>query len=83
MAFDRKKLSGNLGASSNAPKQFTFRDDASTKAQIIAADYFLEVYAHLEVGDFINYVGSDGAGIVNVATSTSAGVTVTAVAATV
>ncbi len=82
MAYDRTKLSGNLGAASNAPKQFTFRDDASTKAQIVAADYFLDAYDVLEVGDFISYVGSDGAGIVTVATSTSAGVTVTAVAAT-
>ena len=70
MAFDRKNLSGNIGAGSNAPKFYTFKDTASTKAQVAAADYFLDLYQILEVGDVILSVCSDGT-IINVVTASS------------
>ena len=75
MAFDRTNLSGNLGAGSNAPKIFTFRDDASTIAQIATADYFLGVYSLLEAGDVIQATGSNGT--TNVAVTASSSTTVT------
>ena len=75
MAFDRTKLSGNLGAGSNAPGVYTFRDDASTLAQIFAADYFLGVYQILEAGDIVFATGSDISGILEVTASSSTTVT--------
>ena len=76
MAFDRTYLSGNMGAGSNAPKSFTFKDLSSTKAQIAASDYFLEVYQILEVGDTIYAVGSDGGVNLYVTASSASTVTV-------
>ena len=76
MAFDRKKLSGNMGAGSLAPKLLTFKDTASTKAQVATADYFLEVYQILNVGDAILANCSDGTMFVIVTASTDVTVTV-------
>lgn len=75
MAFDRTKLSGSIGGGSDAPKFFTFRDTASTKAQIAAADYFLDLYQILNVGDGIYAQGSDGAVLLSVLASSSTTVT--------
>lgn len=75
MAFDRKKLSGNMGAGSLAPKVYTFKDDASTMVEIATADYFLDVYQILDVGDVINATGSDGT--TNLAVTASSITTVT------
>jgi len=61
MAYSRKNLGGNIGAGSNAPKLFTFKDTATTKANIAAADYFLDLNDILAVGDGIYALGSDGA----------------------
>ena len=75
MAFDRTKLSGNMGAGSDAPKLMTFKDTASTKALVAAADYFLGVYQILNVGDVIVCVCSDGTNINIVTASSSTTVT--------
>jgi hypothetical protein len=76
MAFNRKNLSSGIGAGSAAPLLYTFQDTASTKAQIAAADYFLEVYQHLAVNDIIIAGGSDGVVVLAVTASTSVTVTV-------
>lgn len=75
MAFDKKNLGGNIGAGSSCPTLFSFADTASTKAAIAGADYFLDIYTILKVGDGIYCQGSDGAVLLSVLTSTSAGVT--------
>lgn len=75
MAFDKKNFGGNIGAGSACPNIYSFADTASTKAQIAAADYFLDLYTILNVGDGIYAQGSDGAVLLSVLTSTSAGVT--------
>lgn len=75
MAFDRTNLSGNLGAGSNAPKFHTFKDSASTKAQVAAADYFLTAYQVLEAGDALLCNCSDGTIILIVTAATSTTVT--------
>ena len=75
MAYDRTKLSGNLGAGSDAPKNFTYKDTGSTKAQIAAADYFLDAYDVLDVGDVIYTYGSDGGQFLSVTTSSDTAVT--------
>ena len=76
MAFIRTDLSGNLGAGSNAPKLFTYKSTVDTKAQIVAADYFLSAYQILEEGDMIMLYGTDGGATVHVTAATSATVTV-------
>ena len=76
MAFDRTKLSGNMGVGSLAPTLFTFKDTASTKAQVATADYFLSVYDILAVGDAILANCSDGTMFVIVTASTDVTVTV-------
>jgi len=76
MAYTRTNLSGNLGAGSAAPKVFSYTDTASTLAQITTADYFLDAYDVLDVGDIIQVVGSDGAATISVTASSSTTVTV-------
>jgi len=76
MAFDRTKLSGNMGAGSLAPKALTFTDLDSTKAQIATADYFLSAYDILNVGDTIYAYGSDGGVNIHITASTAVTVTV-------
>ena len=76
MAFDRKNLSGMVGGGSNAPKLFTFKDTASTKAQVAAADYFLSVHDRLEAGDVILANCSDGTMFLPVTASSATTVTV-------
>lgn len=75
MAFDKTNFSGSIGAGSNAPKIYTFRDTATTKANIAAADYFLGLYTILDVGDGIFCQGSDGSVVLSVTASTSSTVT--------
>ena len=75
MAFDKKNFGGNIGAGSACPNLYCFSDTASTKAQIAAANYFLDLYTILKVGDGIYSLGSDGAVLLSVLTSTSAGLT--------
>ena len=79
MAFDRTNLSGNLGAGSNAPKLFTCTS-ADAKAAIIAADYFLDAYDVLAVGDIILCTGSDATVALAVTASSSTTVTTAYVA---
>ena len=76
MAFSIKQLSGNMGAGSLAPKAFTFLDADSTKAGIATADYFLEAYSVLNVGDTIYAYGSNGGVNLHVTASDSTTVTV-------
>ena len=76
MAYDRKKLSGNIGAGSSALQLFTYQDTGSTKAQIATADYFLDAYDVLSVNDVIIAGGSDGAVVLAVTASSSTTVTV-------
>jgi hypothetical protein len=75
MAFDRTKMSGNIGSGADVPKFYTVRDTASTKAEIATADYFLSVYQLLSVGDGIYAQGSDGAVLLSVTASSSTTVT--------
>ena len=75
MAFDRTKLSGNLGAGSNAPKVFTFVDSSSTVTQIDTDDYFLSAYEVFEAGDVIIATGSDGSKLLVVTAASSTTVT--------
>lgn len=75
MAFNRKNLSGGIGAGSNAPKLFTFVDSASTKAQVATADYFLTVTEILNAGDIILCGCSDGTTVAVVASATATTVT--------
>lgn len=72
MALDRKNLSGNVGAGSNAAGLFTFRDTASTKAQIAASGYFNTVTDSVANGDFILANGSDGSVVLAVTSATGA-----------
>ena len=83
MAFDRTNLSGNIGAGSDAPQVFSFRDDASTLAQIAAADYFLTAHSTLGAGDILVATGSDKSGILQVTASSSTTVTVSDLIGTV
>lgn len=76
MAFNRKQLSGNMGVGSLAPTLLTFKDTASTKAQVATADYFLEVNQILSAGDAILANCSDGTMFVIVTASTDVTVTV-------
>lgn len=75
MAYSRKNLGGNIGAGSNAPKLFTFKDTATTKANIAAADYFLDLNDILAVGDGIYALGSDGAVLLSVTAVSASTVT--------
>ena len=75
MAYARTNLSGGIGGGSNAPKFYTFRDTATTKANIAAADYFLDLNDILDVGDGIYAQGSDGSVLLAVVSVTSATVT--------
>ena len=75
MAFDITNLSGNIGAGSNAPKFFTFKDTSSTKLQVATADYFLNANTKLEVGDAILCNCSDGTIILIVTASSTTTVT--------
>lgn len=75
MAFSKKNFSGGIGAGSGALKLYTFQDTASTKAQIAAADYFLDLYTILDVNDVIICGGSDGSVVLAVTASSSSTVT--------
>lgn len=75
MAFDKKNFSGSLGAGSGALKLYTFQDTGSTKAQIAAANYFLDLYTILGINDTIIAGGSDGTVVLAVTASTSSTVT--------
>lgn len=72
MAYSRKKLSGNLGAGSGAPKLFTYGDADSTKAQIAASGYFNDATDVVGLGDFILAAGSDGSVVLAVTSATGA-----------
>ncbi len=63
MAFDRNKLSGNLGAGSFAPLIMTYKDLDSTKAQIAASGYFNDYADDLTLGDFLLVAGSNGSAV--------------------
>ena len=77
MAFSKDNFYPiSAGAGAGTPKIISFVDTGSTKAQIAAADYFLSVYALLNVNDFIMAAGSDGCVVLAVTASTSATVTV-------
>ena len=75
MAFSADNFSGSLGGGSGSIKLFVFKDTASTKAQVAAADYFLDIYDILNVGDGIVCNCSDGSIILFVTAATSATVT--------
>ena len=76
MAFSRKNFYPiSAGAGAGTPKIVSFVDTASTKAQIAAADYFLEMNDVLAVNDFIMAAGSDGCVVLAVTAVTTATVT--------
>lgn len=72
MAYNRKNLSGNVGAGSNAAGLFTYRDTESTKAQIAASGYFNDATDVLAKGDFILANGSNGSVVLAVTSATGA-----------
>lgn len=76
MAFDRTKLSGNLGAGSDAPKLYTYKSTTDAKAAIIASGYFNGATDILDKGDIIFANGSD-ATVALVVTSAKGAVAVT------
>lgn len=51
--MERKNLSGNIGAGSNAPKFYTYNGTDNTKAEVIADSFFDDVADILEVGSLI------------------------------
>ena len=53
MAYTRTNVSGSIGGGSNAPKFFTFTDVATTKANIAAADYFLDLNDAVAVSNLL------------------------------
>jgi len=76
MAYSRTNVYPiSAGAGAGTPKMISYADTASTKAQIAAADYFLDAYDMLSVNDFIMAAGSDGCVVLAVVASTSATVT--------
>lgn len=79
MAFALAGLA-RISASGNtaAPTIWSYASTGEAKATIIAANYFVTVYNKLAVGDFVFIRGSDGYTVVTVTTSTSTGLTVTA-----
>lgn len=81
MAFNRKNLSGNVGAGSGGLQTYTFTDNDSTKAQIKAANYFLKIKDILKKNDTITCGGSDGVVILAVATSIDTSVTTVQISA--
>ena len=81
MAYDRTKLSGNIGAGSDAAGLYTFRDTGTAKAGIAASGYFNDATDVLANGDFILANGSDGS-VVLAVTSTTGAATVTTEEAT-
>lgn len=72
MAYDRTKLSGNIGAGSDAAGLYTFRDTGSTKAQINTPGYFNDATDVVANGDFILANGSDGSVVLAVTSATGA-----------
>lgn len=66
----------------NAPNNFSYGSPTDTVATIAGANYFLSMYADLEVGDWIFANGTDASEILIVATSSSTGVTTVGFAAT-
>lgn len=60
----------------NAPNVFVYGSPNDTLATISAANYFLSMYASLDVGDIIIVNGTDGSNMYVVATSSSTSVTV-------
>ncbi len=75
MAFSKKNFSGNIGAGSGAISLYVHKDTASTKVQVAAADYFLDITDVLSVGDGIVCGCSDGSIILFVTAATAATVT--------
>lgn len=53
MAFNRTKLSGNLGAGSSAPILFMYDGSADTKTAVIADSFFNDAAETLAVNDII------------------------------
>lgn len=79
MAFDITnfdKLSS--AANTNVRKLWAYTNSSDTLATIIAADYFLDIYYYLSVGDEIFVYGSDGYGTYVVTAASSSTVTVAA-----
>jgi hypothetical protein len=72
MAFDRKNLSGNMGAGSGAPKLFTYGTSADAKAAIIASGYFNDATDVLSKGDIILAYGTDATVALTVTSATGA-----------
>lgn len=72
MAFDRKNLSGNIGAGSNAPKFYTYNGEDNTKAEVIADSFFDGIAEILEVGSLITATTSDTAPVALYVVSISA-----------
>lgn len=73
MAYSRKALQRVGPQNSNAPAFYTFKDTASTVAQIATTGYFNDASDILKVGDLVYGVGSNGYGL-GVVNSNSAGV---------
>ncbi len=68
-------------ANTNVRRIYAYYNISDALATIEAADYFLDVYSYLAVGDLIYLTGSDGVDIVRVTAVSSTGVTVATFAA--
>ena len=75
--WDKLSAEGNT----NVRRIFAYYNIGDTLATIVAADYFLPVYASLAVGDQIYVTGSDGVDIYRVTAVSSTSVTVATFAA--
>jgi len=60
MAFNRKNLSGGIGAGSTAPILFTYVDLGNTKVAVGASGYFTELENKFKENDIILTICSDG-----------------------
>ncbi len=79
MSFNRKELSGNMGAGGKAPKLCTYTT-ADAKATVVGSGYFDDASDVLEVGDIIMAATSTGgtiAGISIIVKTNTAGVVTT------
>lgn len=74
IGFKSTNLSRGIGGADGLYNHYTFRNNSNTKAEIVAADYFLDARDVLEVGDIIEVASIEGASYLRV---TAAGTTVT------
>jgi hypothetical protein len=78
MAYSHPGIQRVGPANSDAPTIWSYTSD-TTKALTAAADYFLDAYADLTVGDFIMNYATDGGQVLSVTAASSSTVTTAAI----